>query len=153
MVINSSEIYIVNNLNLNRAQLSLIRFDRKLSIIYQIATLHPTLLTTTQKGQGMISSKYSFKQFVESVISEDCNDIICLAEKEALETWRNDHHKKRSESSDEGGTLYQAKLIGLINFIRYGIKSRSLNEDDFQLCKTIQLRADQRKTLKLCGRA
>ena len=82
----------------------------------------------------MISATYDFEHFADYVKGEDYFDIICLAEKEALEAWRV---CRKGSSSNGKCVSYQSKLKGLIHFMRYGVKPTNLNNRDDKLFNLI----------------
>ena len=94
----------------------------------------------------MISASYDFEHFADSVKGEDYYDIICLAEKEAIEAWRQ---CRKNGSSDGKCATYQSKLKGLIHFMRYGVKPTNLRNRDAKLYNLIYPATDQKTASKL----
>lgn len=70
----------------------------------------------------MISSSFEFHEFVEAVKGKDFQDIIFVAEKEATEAWRSTYRSAVSEENAQKSQQYQKRLIGLIDYIRNGIR-------------------------------
>lgn len=91
----------------------------------------------------MISPKFNFEQFADAVKGKDVFDIIYLAEKEATEAWRRTYRKQVFIGDEEvKSQYYQEKLIGLIDYLRHGVKPIAYhrhngNENDAQLFRTI----------------
>ena len=103
----------------------------------------------------MISPKFNFEQFANAVMGKDVYDIIYLAEKEATEAWRRTYRKQSYIGEEEANSrYYQEKLIGLIDYLRHGVKPRAYqkhngNENDVQLFKSIHqsVQSSQRQRL------
>ena len=92
----------------------------------------------------MISSDYNFDHFVEVIRQKGYYDAVYLAEQEATEAWRTTY---RSQGPNGGGVShqYQQKLIGLIEYLRHGIKPRSLSDKDIEMCGTIEPNPEQQR--------
>ena len=88
----------------------------------------------------MISDKYSFAHFVNTVKGKEHLDIIYLAEQEATEAWRESKQINSLSGSDIQNNLsYQSKLLGLIDYMRHGLQSRDFTPDEKQLLRKISL--------------
>lgn len=70
----------------------------------------------------MISSSFDFQEFVEAVKGKDYHEIIIVAEKEATEAWRTTYRCAGSAENTQKSQQYQKRLIGLIDYIRNGIR-------------------------------
>jgi len=70
----------------------------------------------------MISSSFDFQEFAAAVKGKDFHEIICVAEKEATDAWRTTYRSAISEENAHKSLQYQKKLIGLIDYIRNGIR-------------------------------
>jgi hypothetical protein len=82
----------------------------------------------------MISSSYNLTEFAEAVRDREVSEIIRLAEKEALETWRVSYRTKHETgSSQEAFAEYENGLKDLINFLRDAVKPADRNEKKVQL--------------------
>ena len=92
----------------------------------------------------MISSDYDFKLFVEAIREKGYYDVVYMAEQEATEAWRTSYRSKEKRDNGES-SQYQQKLIGLIEYLRHGIKPRSLSDRDIEICRGIQLNPDLRQ--------
>ena len=91
---------------------------------------------THRKGEDMISSDYNFDHFVEVIRGKGYYDAVYMAEQEATEAWRAAYRGQEVDSSGES-RQYQQKLIGLIEYLRHGIKPGSLSDRDIEMCSTI----------------
>ena len=91
----------------------------------------------------MISSDGDFAKFVRTIEGKNTYDIIYLAEKEAMLAWRRSYSDRLEKSDNDASRRYQAKLIGLIDFMRHGLKPSSLNDQDLQLCSQLQEKSDK----------
>ena len=88
----------------------------------------------------MISDKYSFIHFVNTVKGKDHLDIIYLAEREATEAWRQSMQKdNRGMNNIQENLSYQSKLLGLIDYMRHGLQSKDFTSQERQLLQTITL--------------
>ena len=88
----------------------------------------------------MISDKYSFAHFVDTVKGKDHLDIIYLAEQEATEAWRKSKQLNGQAGNDiQNNISYQSKLLGLIDYMRHGLQSRDFTPDERQLLQKISL--------------
>lgn len=80
----------------------------------------------------MISPDFEFNTFLEAVKDSDSHTIIGMAEKEATEAWCRTYQKGYTlDSIHARSNLYQSKLLGLIDYLRHKIQSRSLTEKDY----------------------
>jgi len=70
----------------------------------------------------MISSSFEFQEFAEAVKGKDFHEIIYAAEKEATDAWRTTYRSAVSEQKARKSRQYQKTLIGLIDYIRNGIR-------------------------------
>ena len=86
----------------------------------------------------MISSDCDFEKFVRAIKGKNTYDIIYLAEKEAMLAWRQSYNGQLKNDDKDSNRQYQAKLIGLIDFMRHGLKPSSLNDQDLRLCSRLQ---------------
>ena len=82
----------------------------------------------------MISTDCDFEKFVREVKGKDYYEVIFLAEKEATQAWRRDYRNQSKNCKGETSREYQEKLIGLIGFMRHGMKPSVLSDQDLQLC-------------------
>ena len=88
----------------------------------------------------MISDKYNFAHFVNTVKGKDHLDIIYLAEQEATEAWRQSKQKNiQAADMIEHNLAYQSKLLGLIDYMRHGLQSRDFTPHEQQLLQQITL--------------
>jgi hypothetical protein len=85
----------------------------------------------------MISSDYSFRHFVESMSGKNHQEIICLAEKEATEAWRSSYRKQNGSGEWLRSKSYQDRLIGLIDFMRHGVRTYRFEENELRLCRAL----------------
>jgi hypothetical protein len=86
----------------------------------------------------MISNSYDFDAFVEAVKGKQTREIIYLAEKEATEAWRAAYHHRSGSADWFRSKSYQDRLIGLIDFMRHGVKTFQFDEHDLSLCRMLQ---------------
>jgi hypothetical protein len=93
----------------------------------------------------MIASNCDFESFVNAVRKKDRLDIIYLAEQEATEAWRQAHRKPEANDMFKYHT-YQNKLLGLIKFMRHGIKTADLTDSDFLMLTIMQDQIEARKS-------
>ena len=77
----------------------------------------------------MISQSCDFDEFLENVRNRDYLDVIYLADKEATEAERL-KYRSRSRRLDppEACAGYADVLKGFIRFMRYGVKSPSMED-------------------------
>ena len=88
----------------------------------------------------MISDKYSFVHFVNSVKGKDHLDIIYLAEQEATEAWRQSMQKNdKAMNNIQDNLSYQSKLLGLIDYMRHGLQSKDFTTQERHLLQQITL--------------
>ena len=85
----------------------------------------------------MISSGYSFRQFIDAVKGKNPQEIICMAEQEATEAWRASYRKRNGSGEWMKSKSYQDRLLGLIDFMRHGIKVHRFEEHELRLCRTL----------------
>ena len=85
----------------------------------------------------MISSNYDFERFVEAIREKGYYEVVYMAEQEATEAWRTSYRSKKKRDNGES-SQYQQKLIGLIEYLRHGIKPRSLSDKDIEICRGIE---------------
>ena len=98
----------------------------------------------------MISPEFNFKHFAEAVRGKDLYDIIYIAEREATEAWRRTYRQQNYIGDEEiRSQYYQEKLIGLIDYLRHGVKpmmakknNGKRSDSDFQLFKIIHQSID-----------
>ena len=67
----------------------------------------------------MIASSYNIDDFLEAVRGREYAEVISLADKEALETWRETYQRRRN--ADEGieeGARYEKALKEFIRCLR-----------------------------------
>ena len=86
----------------------------------------------------MISANCDFEKFLAEVKGKDYDDVIYMAEKEATETWRRYYNGRQDNGENPSCRQYQDKLIGLIDFMRHGLKPRTFSEQDMRLCSQLQ---------------
>ena len=86
----------------------------------------------------MISADCDFEKFVREIRGKDYYDVIYLAEKEATQAWRRSYRNQYGPCGSEASRNYQEKLIGLIRFMRHGVKPSILSAQDLQLCTQLQ---------------
>ena len=86
----------------------------------------------------MISLDCDFEKFVREIRGKDYYDVIYLAEKEATQAWRRSYNNQTRNCTSEDSRNYQEKLIGLIDFMRHGLKPSILNDYDLYLCSELQ---------------
>ncbi|KPJ78303.1 MAG: hypothetical protein AMJ54_04240 [Deltaproteobacteria bacterium SG8_13] len=86
----------------------------------------------------MISTDCDFETFVREARGMDCYEVIYLAEKEAIQAWRHSYHNESRTCSGEASRQYQEKLIGLIRFMRHGLKPGVFNDQEFDLCSRLR---------------
>ena len=86
----------------------------------------------------MISSNCDFEKFVRAIRGKDCYEMILLAEKEATEAWRYSYRHASEDGENATSRRYQDQLIGLIDFLRHGLRPGGFNDQDFQLCRQLQ---------------
>ena len=78
----------------------------------------------------MISQSCDFDEFLESVRDRDYLEVIYLADKEATEAERlNYRSRTRRPAPPEACAGYADVLKGFIRFMRYGVKSSSMEEN------------------------
>ena len=92
----------------------------------------------------MISSDYNFETFVEVIRDKGYYDAVYLAEQEATEAWRTTYRSQGPEGSGQS-RQYQQKLIGLIEYLRHGIKPNILSDEDIEICSAIEPNPESRK--------
>ncbi len=93
----------------------------------------------------MISQSCDFDEFLERVRGRDYLEIIYLADKEATEAERLKYRSRaRKLDPPEACVCYADLLKGFIRFMRYGVKSPSMecahHEGGFKLSVTQSLR-------------
>ncbi len=77
----------------------------------------------------MISQSCDFDEFLESVRDRDYLDVIYLADKEATEAERLKYRSKtRRLVAPEACEGYADVLKGFIRYMRYGVKSPSMED-------------------------
>ena len=86
----------------------------------------------------MISTDCNFEKFVREIKGRDYYDVIYLAEKEATQAWRRSYNNQSRICSSEASRKYQQKLIGLIDYMRHGLKPHILKGQELQLCDEVQ---------------
>jgi len=91
----------------------------------------------------MISSDCDFEKFVRAIKGKNYYDVIYLAEKEATQAWRRHYHKHSNCEGTVASRQYQEKLIGLIDFMRHGLKPSIFDDQDLLLCGQLQNHAEQ----------
>jgi hypothetical protein len=95
----------------------------------------------------MISPTCDFKQFLDVIQNKPVTDIIALADHEATEAWRQSHREKKAGGRE--GLLsaeYHKKLVCLIDFMRYRVKTKSLPAEDLERIDSICQRVDDRES-------
>ena len=86
----------------------------------------------------MISLNCDFEKFVREIRGKDYYDVIYLAEKEATQAWRSSYNNLSRNCDSEASRTYQEKLIGLIDYLRHGLKPRVFTDQDLRLCEAVQ---------------
>jgi hypothetical protein len=84
----------------------------------------------------MISADYNFEHFVDVVRDKGYYDAVYLAEQEATEAWRTAYHSHTPDTGSQS-RQYEQKLIGLIEYLRHGIKPGSLSDKDIKMCSSL----------------
>ena len=95
----------------------------------------------------MISPTCDFKQFLDLIQNKPVTDIIALADHEATEAWRQSHRENKA-GGGEGhlSAEYHEKLVCLIDFMRYRVKTKSLPAEDLERLDSICQRVDDRES-------
>jgi hypothetical protein len=93
---------------------------------------------TRIEGEPMISLDCDFEKFVREIRGKDYYDVIYLAEKEATQAWRRSYNNQTRNCASEDSRNYQEKLIGLIDYLRHGLKASILDDEDLYLCSELQ---------------
>lgn len=86
----------------------------------------------------MISTDCDFEKFVREIRGKDYYDVIYLAEREATQAWRRSYRNQSRTCTNEDSRKYQEKLIGLIDYMRHGLKPSILKDQDMHLCNELQ---------------
>jgi len=90
----------------------------------------------TLEEVAMISQSCDFDEFLESVRDRDYLDVIYLADKEATEAERLKYRSRtRRLKPPEACAGYADVLKGFIRYMRYGVKSPSMEDS---LCGGLQ---------------
>lgn len=67
----------------------------------------------------MISSSYDIEEFVEAVRDREYAEVIFLADKEAVQAWRETYRRRRNaEGGIEEGTRYEKALKEFIRSLQ-----------------------------------
>jgi hypothetical protein len=86
-------------------------------------------LVEAGKEVVMISQSCDFDEFLERVRDRDYLDVIYLADKEATEAERLKYQSRTRElAPSEACSGYADVLKGFIRFMRYGVKSPSMED-------------------------
>ncbi len=94
----------------------------------------------------MISADCDFERFVGEIRGKDCYEMILLAEKEATEAWRRGYNHRSNDDENDPSRRYQEKLIGLIDYMRHGLKPSIFSDQDLQLCSQLHNESGQPHT-------
>lgn len=86
----------------------------------------------------MFSINCDFDMFVREVKGKDYYDIILLAEQEATQAWRRSYNNQSRDCASSASRTYQQKLIGLIGYMRHGLKASIFSDEDLLLCSQLQ---------------
>ena len=99
----------------------------------------------------MISSSCDFKEFAETIKDNDFFNILYMAEQEATDAERQFYRGKTSRK-EKCGRQYADTLKCFLSYMRYGIKSKSVSDDDYQLFQAIHRQVQKRsaKDLNAC---
>lgn len=98
----------------------------------------------------MISPSCDFRQFLDVVQNKAVTDIIALADHEATEAWRQSHREKKAgERKEHLSAEYHEKLVCLIDFMRYRVKTKSLPAEELELIDSICQRVDDRDSTQM----
>ena len=100
----------------------------------------------------MISASCSFKEFAEAVTENDLFDILYLAEQEATDAERQLYRGKTAvEDREKCGKQYAVTLKCFLEYMRYGIKSKRVSDNDNALFESIHHQAQKRNAMLLNG--
>ncbi len=87
----------------------------------------------------MISPSFDIYQFIEKIKEKNADDMVDMAEQEAVQTWKRTYKQSGSLSDEQkSGMRYENILLKIIDLIRYGIMHRDLSEIDHELLKSIR---------------
>jgi hypothetical protein len=102
------------------------------------------------RGGKMISSSCDFKEFAETIMDDDRINILYMAEREATDAERQSYRIKTSRTDREKcGKQYADTLKCFLSFMRYGIKSASVSDDDYKLFQAIHRQVQKRSAKDL----
>ena len=85
----------------------------------------------------MISQSCDIKEFIDAIKDKDYYEAIYLADKEATEAERL-NFKPRAAATAKGCTHYADRLKSLIRFMRYGVRSRFIEDQEFKTLQSIR---------------
>ncbi len=86
----------------------------------------------------MIAPAYDFEQFLAAVSEKPALDIVALADQEAVAAWRWAYQKtRRTGQPAVSSQSYQEKLLALIDYVRFGIKSGTFSPRERQFLKSL----------------
>lgn len=85
----------------------------------------------------MISESCDMNEFIKAIQDKDYYEAIYLADREATAAERL---KRLCQSAEgmEGCSRYVQRLKGFIHFMRYGVKSRLLDDQDLETLQAIR---------------
>ena len=85
----------------------------------------------------MISRSCDIKEFIDAIKDKDYYEAIYLADKEATEAERL-NFKPRAAAIAKGCPRYADRLKSLIRFMRYGVRSRFIEDQEFKTLQSIR---------------
>jgi len=105
---------------------------------------------TQDWGEKMISGSCDFKEFVEAIMDNDIWDILYLADLEATDAERQFYRGKIAMSDREKcGKQYAETLKCFLNFMRYGVKSTGVSDEEYQLFQAVRQQVQERGAANL----
>jgi hypothetical protein len=85
----------------------------------------------------MISQTCDMKEFIEAVKDKDYYEAIYLADKEATEAERL-NFRPREATIAMGCPRYADRLKGFIRFMRYGVRNRLMDDQEFETLQSLR---------------
>ena len=85
----------------------------------------------------MISRSCDIKEFIDAIKDKDYYEAIYLADKEATEAERL-NFRPREATVAKGCPRYADRLKSFIHFMRYGIRSRSIEDQEFRTLQSLR---------------
>jgi hypothetical protein len=98
----------------------------------------------------MISETYNISEFIDTIRQQPYLDIVYLAEKEATTAERHYYNSRFNDS--ETSRQYADQLKDFINFMRYGIRKRSISHEVYSLYCSVTHTLRQNDARGLHGR-